>query len=93
MEKLMKLKGFYYDWKQDESLWKGVVRKGREIGFMAQQVNKVVPEVVHESEDGFYRLQYDKMVTIAFGSIQEQQEVIDKINERINILKTAVTNG
>ena len=60
---------------------------------MAQQVNKVVPEVVHESEDGFYRLQYDKMVTIAFGSIQEQQEVIDKINERINILKTTVTNG
>ena len=70
-----------------------MVRKGREIGFMAQQVNKVVPEVVHESEDGFYRLQYDKMVTIAFGSIQEQQEVIDKINERINILKTTVTNG
>jgi hypothetical protein len=93
MEKLLKLKGFYFDWKQDEALWKGNVRKGRELGYMAQQVREIVPEVVHEAEDGFLRLQYDKMVTIAFGSIQEQQTVIQKLNERINILKTVVSNG
>jgi hypothetical protein len=93
MERLMKLKGFYFDWKQDESLWKGTVRKGREIGYMAQQVNQILPEVVHEGEDGYYKLQYDKMVTIAFGSIQEQQKVIEKINERITILKTVANHG
>jgi hypothetical protein len=60
---------------------------------MAQQVNQILPEVVHEGEDGYYKLQYDKMVTIAFGSIQEQQKVIEKINERINILKTAANHG
>jgi hypothetical protein len=93
MDRLLKLKGFYFDWKQDEALWKGNVRKGKEIGYIAQQVRKVVPEVVHESEDGFLKLQYDKMVTIAFGSIQEQQKVIEKMNERINILKAVVNNG
>ena len=89
----MKLKGIYFDWKSDSPYWKGTPRKGTEIGFIAQEVQEVVPEVIHEGDEGYLTLQYDKLVTVAFGTIQEQNTKIKNIQERIKTLKEALSNG
>jgi len=57
------------------------------VGFIAQEVKKVLPEIVYEYEgDLHYRLQYGLMVTLGIASIQEQQKRIDALLERINNL-------
>jgi hypothetical protein len=89
----MKLKGLYFDWKLDSPYWKGEPRKGREIGFIAQEVREIVPEVIIEREDGMLTLQYDKLVTIAIGSIQEQNLRVKDIQKRINNFKEIISNG
>jgi hypothetical protein len=89
----LKLKGLYFDWKQDtftQTRMKGI--KGTDIGFIAQDVMEVVPEVVHLEND-FYTIEYDKMVVLAIGSIQEQQTRLDYLLNKIERYKNLLSNG
>jgi hypothetical protein len=61
--------------------------KYTEIGFIAQDVQKIFPDVVRCGKDGYLGIQYDKMIAILTKSIQEQQSMIEKLQEEINILK------
>jgi hypothetical protein len=91
--KLLKLKGLYFDWKQDtftQSRLKGI--KGTDIGFIAQDVLEIVPEVVHLEGDT-YTIEYDKMVVLAIGSIQEQQTRLNYLSEKIKTYKKLLNNG
>lgn len=54
-------------------LWKDKERFGsqREIGFIAQEVMGIVPEVVGRNSDGTYTVDYPKLVAVLAGAIQE----------------------
>jgi hypothetical protein len=64
--------------------------QGDAIGFIAQQVETIFPEVVFTDDDGYKSVEYGAMVSLGFGSIQEQQKIIDSIYQRINKLKELI---
>jgi hypothetical protein len=64
---------------------------GPSIGVIAQQIENIVPEVVFTDDDGFKSVEYGAMVSLGFGSIQEQQKIIDSIYQRINKLKELIS--
>ena len=45
-------------------------------GFIAQEVEAVVPEIVNTDADGYKSLMYDRVAVIAARAIQEQQATI-----------------
>ena len=91
MAKLLMLKGLYFDWKQDEFTLKYLPnKKGTEIGFIAQDVNQILPDIVFTDDEGVLAIEYEKMVAIGLGSIQEQQTRIDNMKTRINELKNKI---
>lgn len=53
--------------------WRDAARFGtqREIGFVAQQVRRAVPEVIGENADGMLSLDYGHLTAVAIGAIQE----------------------
>ena len=59
-----------------------------DMGFIAQDVEKLLPEVVETNEDnkGFKTIAYGKMVAILTEAIKEQQKQIDKLQKQINEL-------
>ena len=59
-----------------------------DMGFIAQDVEKVLPEVVETNEDnkGFKTIAYGKMVAVLTEAIKEQQKQIDKLQKQINEL-------
>ena len=63
---------------------------GLSIGVIAQQVENIVPELVFTDDDGYKSVEYGAMVSLGFGSIQEQQKIIDSIYQRINNLKELI---
>jgi hypothetical protein len=63
---------------------------GKSYGFIAQELEKVVPELVFSDNDGFKSVAYGQMVTIGIGAIQEQQKIIDSLIERIKKHKLKV---
>jgi len=85
------LKGLYFDWKQDEFTLKYMLgKKGSEYGFIAQDVNEILPDVVFTDNEGIMAIEYDKLVAIGIGSLQEQQTRITNMMNRINVLKDYV---
>jgi len=60
-----------------------------DIGFIAQEMEKIVPEVIKETETlevgGTHKtMDYAKLTSILVQAIQEQQEQINKLKEQLN---------
>ncbi len=71
----------------------------REIGFIAQDVQKIIPEVVFGTEGDLSKgeslgLSYDNMVAVLTKAIQEQQAQIDELRKTVEMLvnKTTATS-
>ena len=58
----------------------------RQVGFSAQEVREVLPEVVSEGEDGYFSIEYGKMVPLLLEAIKEQQKQIDELKHLVKNL-------
>ena len=58
----------------------------QKIGFIAQEAELVVPEVV-DGEDGEKTLGYGQLTAVLTKAIQEQQTIIDNLKSRIETLE------
>jgi hypothetical protein len=63
---------------------------GESIGVIAQDIEKVIPEIVFTDKDGYKSVQYGQLVSIGIGAVQEQQRRIESIYMRINKLKQVI---
>lgn len=62
--KVMQLDGIEFDWNCE-------YKSGHDIGVLAQQVEKVVPEVVCIREDGYKAVRYEKLIALLIQAIKE----------------------
>ena len=91
LSKLKLIDGVKFTWKGGSTNFEN--NNGEDFGFIAQDIEKVIPEVVFNSESGYLKLEYGKLVAIGIGSVQEQNTRIDNMRDRINILKSKILNG
>lgn len=93
LQKVLHLKGVSYEWDKDKVKGAGY-KGGRQIGLIAQEVEKVLPELVHTDDKGYKTLSYDKMVPVLIEAVKEQQIAFNKaISEKdfeIDSLKKAM---
>lgn len=76
------LNGYYHYWK-DEDFPEWEFGTDREIGFKAQEVQAVLPELVTEMEDGMLGVDYSKVVPVLVEAIKAQQKLIDDLYTKI----------
>jgi len=55
----------------------------RQTGVIAQEVEKVLPEVVQENSDGIKTVAYGNMVGLLIEAIKEQQQQIDELKAKL----------
>ncbi|HUS86512.1 MAG TPA: tail fiber domain-containing protein [Bacteroidales bacterium] len=60
----------------------------RQIGILAQELQPVFPELVIEDESGNLSVNYSKLSVILLKATQEQKEIIDQKNCRIDALES-----
>jgi hypothetical protein len=90
---LEQIRGVHFDWTDDHIKSRGgedgyFVRK-EDIGVIAQEVEKVLPEIVATRDNGFKAVKYEKLVPLLIEAIKEQQTQLNKQQEKISlILKT-----
>ena len=81
---VLKLTGVYYNRKDDET-------KTRKVGVIAQDVEKILPEVVTYAKDiDQYGVDYGKMAGVFIEAIKTQQQKIDKLENEVIELKDLV---
>jgi|WetSurSiteA1Bulk_404760.scaffolds.fasta_scaffold00080_2 hypothetical protein len=54
-----------------------------QYGFVAQELQKVFPEMVSQREDGVLGIRYTELIPVLVQAIKEQQEEIDALGKRI----------
>lgn len=75
LEKVLELRGVTYEWDKDKVHGAGF-REGKQIGLIAQEVEKVLPELVHTDRRGYKTLSYDKLVPVLIEAVKDQQKEI-----------------
>jgi hypothetical protein len=73
---LLAINPIYYNWKT-EFKDKGFTGE-RQIGFSAQEVEKLFPEMVQTDGQGYKALDYSRMAPVLVEAIKEQQLIIEK---------------
>jgi len=86
LEKLSKLNPVNYDWRIDEFPHKGF-KDVKQWGFIAQELEKVMPELVMETRNGYLSLNYTGVIPLLTKAMQEQQTEMEKQQKEIDQLK------
>jgi hypothetical protein len=74
LEKVLSLRGVEFDF----------ISGGKhQIGVIAQEVEKIVPEVVEENFDGYSGVDYQKLVSLLIEAVKEQQKQIENLKNLI----------
>jgi hypothetical protein len=100
LDKVLKLRGVTYYWKNREEMAaaKGVptdkldyeYTEDKQIGVIAQELEKEFPEIVNTADDGFKSVEYGKLTPILIEAMKEQQAIIDNQQKEIDELKKMV---
>ncbi len=77
LDKVLALRGVSYDWKDTERFGTQT-----EIGFIAQEVELIVPEVVRSGGE-YKSINTRNLIAIAVGGIQELYEIVMGMKEEI----------
>ena len=81
IEKIQKISGYEFDWNDNQDIY-----EGHDIGVVAQEVEKVLPEIVETRENGYKAVKYEKMVALLIEGMKEQQEQIKELQEQVQEL-------
>ncbi len=74
----MALNPVNYQWKTDEYP-EMKFSNGTQLGFIAQDVEKIIPEVVTTNNEGYKGISYEKIVPVLTSAIQEQEKKIEQL--------------
>ncbi len=88
LDKLMKLRGTEYDWKVKEFPAKNFDNR-HQIGFIAQELEKVFPELVTTAKDGYKSVDYTHIVPVLVEAMKEQQKMIEQLKLENSTLTTS----
>lgn len=82
IEKVNALRGVYFDWDKEHG-------GKHDLGFIAEEVGKILPEIVVFEENGIdaIGLDYSKLTPLLVEAIKEQQKLIKELTKRIEILE------
>jgi len=69
LEKILQLDGVSFDWRQEE-FPKMNFSKGREIGFIAQDLKMVIPEIVNLDKGGYHSVEYANLVPVLVEAVK-----------------------
>jgi hypothetical protein len=83
LSNVLAMRGVTYNWKKEEFKDQGL-EDGLQYGLIAQELEKIIPELVNTDNEGWKSIQYSHLVPVLIEAIKEQQKTIDKQNQIIS---------
>ncbi len=88
LEAVKKLNGVLFDWKKEYMDKRGgedgyFVRK-KDVGVIAQEVEKVLPEAVAQRPDGIKAVKYDRLTCLLIEAVKKLQDKVDSLSNKEN---------
>jgi len=87
--KVLALRPVNFDWRTGEFPEMNFIN-GTQVGFIAQEVEKIIPEVVTTDDKGFKGMSYERLTPVLTSAVQEQEKKIEAQQAQIEQLKALV---
>ena len=81
LEKVLNLRGVNFNWIDTKKY-----TDKKQIGFIAQEVEEIAPELVNEKDD-FKAVNYSQTVSLLVEAIKEQNNIINDLIDEVNYIK------
>ena len=79
--KVSQIGSYPFDWNDKQDPY-----EGPDVGVVAQEIHKVLPEVVAERSNGYLGVKYEKIVPLLIESIKELKKEVDEIKQKCDCL-------
>ncbi|MBC7421346.1 MAG: tail fiber domain-containing protein [Bdellovibrio sp.] len=86
LEKILSIRGVEYNWRSSEFPARQFYDR-HQIGVIAQEVEKVFPEVVDTNKDGFKSVNYPALVAPLIEAVKTLYNRITGVEDDVNALK------
>ena len=86
LDKVMQLDPVHYEWRTREFPEMNF-SDGEQMGVIAQQTEKIFPELVKTDNKGYKAVAYDKLSVVAISAIQQQQKEITELRSQVQLLQ------
>lgn len=87
LDKIKALRGTTYSYDFDKLPYKNF-KEGTTYGFIAQEVEKVIPEMTAKADDGYYAVDYITLIPILTEAIKEQDQIVTDLKAEVAQLKS-----
>jgi hypothetical protein len=84
---MVKLNCYNYNWRTDE-FPDMKFESGLQIGLVAQEVEKIFPELVRTDQNGYKAVAYDKISVLLLQGMKEQQQQIESVSKENLMLRS-----
>ena len=91
LEKISQLNGVTYYYRYTEFKDLGFTDK-EQVGVIAQEVEKVLPQLVFTDDKGYKAVDYSKLIPLLIEGIKEQQKQIEISQEEVKQLKAELSD-
>ena len=79
IEKINSISGNSFVWNED----KQDIYKGKDYGVIAQEIEKILPELVTTKENGYKAVKYDKLVSLLIEGIKDLSKEVQELKNKI----------
>ena len=78
-DKIKQIGGYTFDWNDKHEVFKGQ----HDVGVIAQEIEKVLPEIVETRESGYKAVKYEKIVALLIESNKELLKRVEELESKI----------
>jgi hypothetical protein len=78
LAKVLSISGNTFDWNDKSS------HTGKDIGVIAQEIEKVLPEIVTTRDNGYKAVQYEKLSALLIEAVKELSHKVDDLQQKLN---------
>ena len=82
LDKIDGIRGVEFDWNEKSPGW--AKERGHDVGVIAQEVQKVLPEVVQERKNGYLGVDYKRIVPLLIESVKELKQEVEYLKKKVN---------
>jgi len=81
LDKIDGIAGYEFDWNDKSPGW--ARQRGHDVGVVAQEVQKIHPEIVEERKNGYLGVDYKRLVPLLIQSIKELKQEVEELKKKV----------
>ena len=81
LDKIDGIAGYEFDWNDKSPGW--ARQRGHDVGVVAQEIEKIHPEIVEERKNGYLGVDYKRLVPLLIQGIKELKQEVEELKKKV----------